>query len=137
MDNFDVDGYIIEINDLLDTSYSKTTPLWIEQYEPSPSPPIVSLIESPPILELKPLPDAPIDTPLMSPNQKDQLVGVLKMHKEAVGWDISKKRDNDIEIFMIDFSIFDTTFEDCLLEFRIRCIYMCFKILFSKYHSGE
>ena len=94
--------------------YPKITPLWIEKYESSPNPPIALLLESPPTLKLKPLPDVPTDTLLLISNQEAWLVGILKAHKEAVGWDISEMRDNDIEIFMIDFSIFGTTFEDCL-----------------------
>ena len=110
MDDFDVDGYITKINDLVDTSYPKTTLFWIEKYEPSPNLPIALLLESPPALELRPLPNAPTDTLLVIPNQEAQLIDILKAHKKAVGWDISKMRDNDIKIFMIDFFIFDTTF---------------------------
>ena len=114
VDNFDVDGYITKINDLVETSYSKITPFWIKKYEPSPSPPIALLLESSPALELKPLPDAPTDILLVIPNQEVQLIGILKSHKEAIKWDIIDMRHNDFKIFMIDFSIFDTTFKDYL-----------------------
>ena len=56
-------------------------------------------------LELKPLPDAPIEA---------QLIGVLKAHKKSIGWNISEMMDNDIEIFMIDISVVGTTFKDYL-----------------------
>ena len=84
VDDFDVNGYIIKSNDLVDTSYPKTTPLWIKKYEPSPNLPIAFLLESPSILELKSLPDAPIDTLLVIPNQEVQLVGILKVHKKLL-----------------------------------------------------
>ena len=105
MDDFDVDGYITKINDLVNILSPKTILLWIKKYEPSSNPPIALLLESPPALELKSLLDAPTDILLVIPNQEVQLVGILKVYKEAVGWDISEIRDNDIEIFMIDFFI--------------------------------
>ena len=114
MDDFDVDRYIIKVNDLVNTSYPKTILFWIEKYEPSPNSLIALLLESPPILELKSLLDAHTNTLLMIPNQEVQLVGILKAHKEDIGWDISEMRDNNIEIFMIDFFIFGITFEDHL-----------------------
>ena len=52
MDDFDEDGYIIEVHDLVDTSYPKTILLEIEEYELPPSPPIAFLLESPTALEL-------------------------------------------------------------------------------------
>ena len=114
MDNFDVDGHIIEINDLVDTSYPKTISLWIEKYESSPSPPIALLLESPSTLELKPLLDAPTDTLLVILNQKISLVGILKVHKKVIGWDIFKMINNNIKIFVTDLSVVGTTFEDYL-----------------------
>ena len=114
VDDFDKDGYIAEVNDLIDIPYPKTTLLEIEKYEPPPNPPIAPLLESPTALELKSLPDALTDTLLVISNQEAQLVGVLKAHKEAVGWDIAEMRDNDFKIFINDFSVFGTTFEDCL-----------------------
>ena len=74
VDDFDIDGYITKINDLVDTSYPKTIVLWIKKYEPSPNPPIALLLELPHVLELKPLPDAPTDILLVIANQEAQLV---------------------------------------------------------------
>ena len=70
MNNFDIDGYITEVNDLADMSYPKTTPSWIKEHEPSPNPPIALLLESPPVLELKSLYDIPTDTLPVIPNQE-------------------------------------------------------------------
>ena len=105
VDNFN--EYITEINDPLDTPYS----LWTSQYEPTSSPPIVSLLETSPGLEMTPLPVMPTDTLLVTSSQEDQIVVILNSHRKAIGWDICKMRDND---FIADFSIFGTTFEDCL-----------------------
>ena len=84
MDDFDIDGYITKINNLVDASYLKATLLWIKKYEPSPNLPIALLLESPPTLELKPIPDAPTDIFLVISNQEVQLISILKTHKEAV-----------------------------------------------------
>ena len=34
VDDFNVNGHITKINDLLETPYFKTTPLWIKNHEP-------------------------------------------------------------------------------------------------------
>ena len=60
VDDFDVDGYITKTNDLVDMHYPKTILLWIEKYELSSNPPIALLLESPSVLDLKLLPDAPL-----------------------------------------------------------------------------
>ena len=78
------------------------------------APPIAPLLESPTALELKPLPNAPTKILSVILNQKAQLVGILKAHKKAIRWDIADMRDNDFKIFMTDFFVFDTTFENCL-----------------------
>ena len=109
-DDFNVNEHITKINDLVEMLYFETTSFWIKKYEPSPIPPISLLLESP----AQSLPDVPTDTIPVIPNQEAQLVGILKMHEEAIGWDISEMRNNDIEIFMTDLSIVGTTFEDCL-----------------------
>ena len=80
MDDFDIDEYITEVN----TLYPKTTPFWIQKYEPPLSPPIAPLLESPTILELKSLSDASTTILPVIPNQEVQLISVLKIHKEAV-----------------------------------------------------
>ena len=66
-DDFDDDGYNTKVNDQIDKPNRKTTPLWIENFEPPPSPPIASLLEPPIDQELKPLFDESIDTPLVIP----------------------------------------------------------------------
>ena len=55
----DFEEYMKKVNILLDTPHDKTTPPWTIKYEPLPtlaSTPIVSSLEAPPTLELKPLP---------------------------------------------------------------------------------
>ena len=109
VDNFN--EYITEINDPLDTLYFEPTSLWTNQYEPTSSPPIVSLLETPPGLEVMPLPVMPTDTLLVISSQEDQIVGVLNSHRKAVGWDICRMRGSN---FIADLAVFGTTFEDCL-----------------------
>ena len=70
VDDFDVDRYIIKINDLVDMSYPKTILFWIKKYEPSPNLSIALLLESPSTLELKPFLDAPTNTLPVIPNQE-------------------------------------------------------------------
>ena len=114
VDNFNVDRYDIDIDKPIDMPYVETIPIWIEQQEPVPITPIAPFLEPPPILELKPLPDAPIDIPSVILNQEAQLSGVLKTYKAVIGWDISDMRDLDLNDFIFDFSIFGTTFEERL-----------------------
>ena len=63
VDNFN--GYITEMSNPLDTPHFEPhfepTLLWINQYEPTSSPPIVFLPEAPPDLEVMPLPIIPTD----------------------------------------------------------------------------
>ena len=83
-DDFNVNRHITKINDLIEIPYFETTQLWIENHEPSPSPPIALLLESSIVLELKPLPDASTDTFLVIPNQEAQLVNILKHIKKLL-----------------------------------------------------
>ena len=56
---YDFEGYMKEVNTLLDTPHDKITPPWTIKYEPLltlASTPIVPSLESSPMLELKPLP---------------------------------------------------------------------------------
>ena len=93
VDDFDIEGYIQEVNTLLDTPYDKTTLPWTIKYEPLPmlaSTPIAPSLESPPILELKSLPTT-LKYPFLGSNdtipviiasdltldQEAQLVGIL------------------------------------------------------------
>ena len=73
VDDYDEDGHVIEVNDLVDTSYPKITPLGIDKFEPPPSPPIAPLLKSPIALKLKPLPDASIDILPVIPIRKSNL----------------------------------------------------------------
>ena len=109
VDNFN--EYTTKINDPFDTPYFEPTSLWTKQYEPTSSPPIVPLLETPPCLEMKPLPVMPTDTLLITYSQKARIVGVLNSHRKAVGWDICQMRDSN---FIADLAIFGTTLEDCL-----------------------
>ena len=108
VDNFN--EYTTKINNPL-TPYFEPTSLWTKQYEPTSSPPIVPLLETPPGLEMTPLSVMPTDTLPVISSQEDQIVGVLNLHRKAIGWDICQMKSND---FISDFYIFYTTFEDCL-----------------------
>ena len=69
VDNFN--KYIIDSNDLPDTPHFEPTSLWINQYEPTSSPSIVSLLEVPPNLEVMPLSVMPKDTLPVISSHKD------------------------------------------------------------------
>ena len=116
VDNFDLDEYTEEVNALLESSNSKTTPPWTVKYDqlsvPS-STPLVTSLEAPPILELRSLcatlkysflrsnDTLPVIIASdLTPNQEDQLVGVLKEHKEAIGWSIADLKGIDPSICM-------------------------------------
>ena len=114
--------YLTEINDPLDTPYFEPTSLWTKQYEPTSSPPIVPLLDTPPDPEMIPLPVMPTNTLPVTYSQEAQIVGVLNSHRQAVGWDICRIRDSN---FIADLSVFGTTFKDCLhnLSFILkRCL---------------
>ena len=108
VDNFN--EYTTKINNPL-TPYFEPTSLWTKQYEPTSSPPIVPLLDTPPDPEMIPLPVMPANTLPITYSQEAQIVGVLNLHRQAVGWDICRMRDSN---FIADLSIFGTTFEDCL-----------------------
>ena len=99
--DWDVSEYTSEVNQMLDS----TIPTSNQEPEPLP----VSLLEpsepvetKPPELELKPLPDT-LKYAFLGPNeslpvivasdlttsQEDELVSILREHKEAIGWSIS------------------------------------------------
>ena len=107
VDNFN--EYTTKINNPFDTPYFEPTSLWTKQYEPTSSPPIVPLLDTPP--GLTPLPVMPTNTLPVTYSQEAQIVGVLNSHRQAVGWDICRMRDSN---FIADLSVFGTTFEDCL-----------------------
>ena len=116
IDNFDLDGYMEEVNDLLELHNSKTTPLWTVKYDKLPVPsstPMVPSLEAPPILELKHLPvilkylflESNDTLPViiasdLALDQENQLMGVLKEHKEAIGWSITDLKGIDPSICM-------------------------------------
>jgi hypothetical protein len=93
------------VNTILNSPYSSTLPPWTIKYEPLPElakEPLPSSIQTPPQLELKPLPDtlkyvylgpndtlpAIIATGLLA-NQESQLVDLLKQYKGAIGWSVA------------------------------------------------
>ena len=80
MNNFDINGYMKEVNILLELSIF--APPWTMKYEQMPSPsitPIALSLKAPPILEWKPLP-VMLKDPFLEPNvtsdQKAQIVGI-------------------------------------------------------------
>ena len=98
-DNFDVEQSILEVNALLEAPPMKLPP-WKLPIEPLPktsSTPLIPSLESPPELELKPLPEklkyaylgaketlpVIISSALMEKQESD-LIEVLKEHKEAI-----------------------------------------------------
>ncbi|XP_043710444.1 uncharacterized protein LOC122659396 [Telopea speciosissima] len=101
-DDFDIDAYTTEVNALLDGSTPPVHPSWTVKYELLPSlakKPPLSSIESPPVLELKPLPDLLkyaflgsnetlpiIIASNLTSDQTSKLLGVLKEYKAAIGW---------------------------------------------------
>jgi hypothetical protein len=114
--DFDTDQYIEEVHDLLEAAASANFHPWKVPKEPLPLtsriPPIPSL-ESPPKLELKPLPDnlkyaflGSNDTfPVISASdlqkhQEDNMLEVLKEHKEAIGWTVAGFKGIDPSIYM-------------------------------------
>ena len=85
MDNFVINGYIEEVNALLELSIS--APPWIMKYEQMPPPsitPIAPLLEAPPTLEQKPL-LVMLKDPFLEPNatsdQKAQIVDIQKEYE--------------------------------------------------------
>jgi hypothetical protein len=115
-EDFNTDQYIDEVNALLGTAASADFHPWKLPKEPLPPtsniPPIPSL-ESPPKLELKPLPDklkyaflGSNDTlPViiasdLQKDQEDKLLAVLKKHKEAIGWTIADLKGTSPSICM-------------------------------------
>ena len=102
IDEFECDNYKREVNTLLDSPNSNF-PSWTIKYEPSPDlakEPMLPSIQSPPQLELKPLPSTlkyvflePKDTlPViivvcLTPDQESELL--LKKHKDVIGWSVA------------------------------------------------
>ena len=84
MDSFDIDGYMKEVNVLLEPP--TTTPPWIQKYEPIPS--FLDMPrESPPTIEQEPL-LVMINDPTREhdeiSDQETQLVGAQNRYKEAI-----------------------------------------------------
>jgi hypothetical protein len=114
-EDFDTNQYIEEVHDLLETAASAEFHPWRVPKElplTSITPPVPSL-ESPPKLELKPLPDklkyaflGSNDTLLviiasyLQKDQEDNLLEVLKEHKEAIGWTVANLKGIDPSICM-------------------------------------
>ena len=103
-EDFNTDLYIEEVHDLLETAASADFHPWRLPKEPLPltsSTPHVPSLKSPPKLELKPLPDkfkyaflgANNTLPViiasdLQKDQEDNLLEVLKEHKEVIGWTV-------------------------------------------------
>jgi hypothetical protein len=115
-EDFDTDQYLDEVHELLETAASADFHPWRLPKEPLPltssTPPVPSL-ESPPKLELKPLPDklkyaflgANETLPViiasdLQKDQEDNLLEVLKEHKEAIGWTVADLKGIDPSICM-------------------------------------
>ena len=113
VDDFDIDEYTKEVNALLEPSNFGTTPPWTVKYEqlPTQSSPLVPSLATPPALELKPLPTTlkysflgsndtlpVIIASNLTLDQENQLVGVLKEHKKAIGWSIANLKGIDPSI---------------------------------------
>jgi hypothetical protein len=115
-ENFNTDQYVEEVHDLLETAASAVFHPWKLPKKPLPqtsSTHVVPSLESPPKLELKPLPDKlkyaflgtndTLPVIIASDLQKDQednLLEVLKEHKEAIGWTIANLKGIDPSICM-------------------------------------
>ncbi|KAH9745636.1 hypothetical protein KPL70_004147 [Citrus sinensis] len=102
--DFDIDRSVDEVNALLDSTPSMNTNKWksrVEQLAPSENK-LIPSSESPPKLELKPLPNTleyaflgeestlpVIISSSLNDEQKGKLLDVLKEHKWALGWTIA------------------------------------------------
>ena len=104
-----------EVSALLEPPKSNTTPPWTVKFEPLPtqSTPLVPSLETPPMLELKPLPEklkysflGPKDTlpviiaSTLTPDQEEKLVEVLMEHREAIGWAVADLKGIDPSVCM-------------------------------------
>ena len=102
--DFDIDRSVDEVNALLDLSPSMDTNKWKSRVEPlAPSEKkLIPSSESPPKLELKPLPNTleygflgekssltVIISSSLNDERKGKLLDVLKEHKGALGWTIA------------------------------------------------
>ncbi|XP_043700043.1 uncharacterized protein LOC122650719 [Telopea speciosissima] len=104
-DGFDIDAYTAKVNALLDAPTPQDCPSWTIKYEsllPLVEKPPLSSVESPPVLELKPLPDSlkyvflgsnemlpVIIASNLTSDQESQLLSVLKEHKAAIEWSVA------------------------------------------------
>ena len=115
-DEFDIDQSISEVNALLDSTPLLKPPPWQARVESLPTlshTPALPSIESPPQLELKPLPTT-LKYAFLGPNstlpviiasdlsttQKSQLLGVLREHKRAIGWTVADLKGIDPSVCM-------------------------------------
>ncbi|XP_063939802.1 uncharacterized protein LOC135148489 [Daucus carota subsp. sativus] len=100
-EDWDVSDYTHEVNQMLESTIPTTSQERDVEPEPLPSP--NKTVESqPPELELKPLPDT-LKYAFLGPNesypviiasnlttsQEEELLGILRKHKGAIGWSIS------------------------------------------------
>jgi len=115
INEFDCDSYTREVNTLLD-SLKSSIPPWTISYElllDLAKELILSSIQSPPQLELKPLPSTlkyvflelkdtlpVIIVVCLTPDQENQLIDVLKQHKGAIGWSMANLKEISPSICM-------------------------------------
>ncbi|KAH9667290.1 hypothetical protein KPL70_020978 [Citrus sinensis] len=117
--DFDIDRSVDEINALLDSAPSMDTNKWksrVEQLAPSEKQ-LIPSSESPPKLELKPLPNTleyaflgeestlpVIISASLNDEQKGKLLDVLKEHKGALGWTIADIKGHEFYCFLDGYS---------------------------------
>jgi hypothetical protein len=115
-EDFDTDQYTEEVHDLLETAASADFHPWRLSKKPLPltsSTPHVPSLESPPKLELKPLPNKlkyaflganetllVIIASSLQKDHEDNLLEVLNEHKEAIGWTVADLKGIDPSICM-------------------------------------
>nr|GEX41056.1 reverse transcriptase domain-containing protein [Tanacetum cinerariifolium] len=81
-------------------------------------PPEVELKELPPHLEYAFLEEnnkwSVIISKHLSVNEKSSLLKVLKSRKKAIAWKLNDIKEQTMEVFMDDFSVFENSFSTCL-----------------------
>jgi hypothetical protein len=134
-EDFDTDQYIEEVHDLLETTVSANFHPWKVPKEPLPltsSIPSVPSLESPLKLELKSLPNklkyaflGSNDTlPIiiasdLQKDQEDNLLEVLKEHKEAIGWTVADIKGIDPSICMHQIHLEEEAQPSCEAQCRL------------------
>ncbi|XP_043717572.1 uncharacterized protein LOC122665485 [Telopea speciosissima] len=115
-EGFDEEAYTTEVNAMLDLKPFSGQPPWTYRYEPLPplaTSPKPSSLESPPQLELKPLPHTlkyaflakeetlpVIISSDLTERQESLLLEVLSAHKAAIGWSLADLKGINLSICM-------------------------------------